>query len=808
LLQETWLLESDLPILTQVDANFYAKGITSMKTNNNIILGRPFGGLAILWRKSLGSQCNVLTYEDDCRLMSIDINCSGIKYTLVNVYLPYCSPEYHDEFLAYLSKIESLITSADTPYVYAIGDFNADLNKDHRFGNELSQFCHDMDLTISDKVHLQDCYTFVSCAHNSTAWLDHVICSASAHSLLNSFQVHYDKITSDHLPLSFSVHTGSAQCTPPQDSTSASSTVRCVQWDKLTPKEIKSYTECSDMALSSINFEHELVLCQDVTCTDPSHISAVNRLQVSICDALLTASECLQKPPTRGYKQVPGWADCCKDTHAHAREVFLLWHSHGSPRQGPIFSEMKRSHAQFKLTLRQCKLNSEQKSIDFLAKKFLSKDTKTFWKAIKTLNNSHINPVASTISGVSGEDNICKLWHDHFKGILNSCTDFSRKESMCNRLKDVKMVDLLCPLDVKSAVLKLKKGKSAGMDNITSEHFLYANEKLCVLLCMLFNAMLIHNHIPSNLMDTMLIPLLKDKKGDITDRDNYRPIALTCIMSKVLEVAILYKYYDSLQTSDYQFGFKPQHGTDQCIFALKEVIDLYTASSSPVYVCFMDASKAFDRVNHFILCDKLLDRGIPVIVTRLLYTWFSTQTFYVKWVNSVSPAFMVLNGVRQGGILSPILFNVFMDDLSYELLNTNVGCCVDDILVNHLFYADDSVLMAPSPSALQRLISTCESYAKAHDIIYNFKKSFCMSFLPKDLKKCNVPDMFLLGKPLGVVKEYKYLGVVITDDKLDHRDIMRQIRAIYTRGNILLRKFRKCTDEVKLQLFKSYCTNL
>ena len=77
-----------------------------------------------------------------------------------------------------------------------------------------------------------------------------------------------------------------------------------------------------------------------------------------------------------------------------------------------------------------------------------------------------------------------------------------------------------------------------------------------------------------------------------------------------------------------------------------------------------------------------------------------------------------------------------------------------------------------------------------------------------DLNICNAPDMFLLDKPLGIVKKYKYLGVVINDYKLDHRDMMQQLHAIYTRGNILFRKFGKCTDEVKLQLFMSYCTNL
>ena len=87
----------------------------------------------------------------------------------LNVYMPFCSSENHDEFLSQLSKIDSIIDGTDTPYIFALGDFNADLNKDQKFGNDLMQFCKDAGLMISDKKHLKDCYTFVSSAHLSTA---------------------------------------------------------------------------------------------------------------------------------------------------------------------------------------------------------------------------------------------------------------------------------------------------------------------------------------------------------------------------------------------------------------------------------------------------------------------------------------------------------------------------------------------------------------------------------------------------------------------------------------------------------------
>ena len=82
--------------------------------------------------------------------------------------------------------------------------------------------------------------------------------------------------------------------------------------------------------------------------------------------------------------------------------------------------------------------------------------------------------------------------------------------------------------------------------------------------------------------------------------DNYRPIAITTVLSKVFEIAILGRYEHFLSTSCNQFGFKPGHSTDMAVYSLKHIVDYYSSQSSPVYICFLDASKAFDRINHCI----------------------------------------------------------------------------------------------------------------------------------------------------------------------------------------------------------------
>ena len=229
---------------------------------------------------------------------------------------------------------------------------------------------------------------------------------------------------------------------------------------------------------------------------------------------------------------------------------------------------------------------------------------------------------------------------------------------------------------------------------------------------------------------------------------------------------------------------------------------------SPVYISYPDASKAFDRINHWKLFEKMLKRNFPIVVIRILMYWYCNQQFCVRWGSNMSALFNVSNGVRQGGIMSPILFNLYMNDLSQSLSASKVGCNINGLFINHLLYADDSCLLAPSPSALQKLLRICEEFANSNCVIFNETKTKCMVVKPKGLSRLYVPSVFLNGKALNYVNEQKYLGVFICHDLSDDRDISRHVRGLYCRGNMLINKFKFCSDEVKSCLFKSYCSSV
>ncbi len=105
-------------------------------------------------------------------------------------------------------------------------------------------------------------------------------------------------------------------------------------------------------------------------------------------------------------------------------------------------------------------------------------------------------------------------------------------------------------------------------------------------------------------------------------------------------------------------------GTDMCEYVLKELLRYYTNHGSQMFVAYLDASRAFDRLNHNILLSKLRIAGVPLYIIRLIAYWYCNQLYFIRWGSALSGGFTVSNDVRQGGILSPLLFNFYMNEMS------------------------------------------------------------------------------------------------------------------------------------------------
>ena len=130
-------------------------------------------------------------------------------------------------------------------------------------------------------------------------------------------------------------------------------------------------------------------------------------------------------------------------------------------------------------------------------------------------------------------------------------------------------------------------------------------------------------------MKTATVPIIKNKTGDTSYKNNYRPIALFTATSKLFEILQMY-----LITHDHQFGFITKHSAGMCSFTVKGIIKYYAGHNTPVYTCFLDASKAFDRVNHWTLITKCINNGISILSVRSLVCCHQTQQLCIKWGGS------------------------------------------------------------------------------------------------------------------------------------------------------------------------------
>ena len=177
-----------------------------------------------------------------------------------------------------------------------------------------------------------------------------------------------------------------------------------------------------------------------------------------------------------------------------------------------------------------------------------------------------------------------------------------------------------------------------------------------------------------------------------------------------------------------------------------------------------------------------------------------------RWGYSISNVFNVTNGVRQGGILSPKLFNIYIDGLSNILNNSLISGSLGGKRINHMLYADDLCIVRLSSAGLQKLLSICDEYRASHSIIFNVKKSVCMFFKCTVNKHCDNSTVFLSRNQIDFVQEVKYLGVLLNPSMKTSIDVSRQTRKFYAQANMLLRNFRYCSNEVKCSLL--FCTNM
>ena len=351
------------------------------------------------------------------------------------------------------------------------------------------------------------------------------------------------------------------------------------------------------------------------------------------------------------------------------------------------------------------------------------------------------------------------------------------------------------------AMRSLKAGKSDGF--LSTDCIIHGCPELIAHFSILFTCMVRHGFSPMSVMLATIIPIPKNSRKSVNDSSNYRGIALNSPIAKLFELVILSIHRDVLSTTDFQFGYKRGLSTSSCTFVANEVIQHYLNGNNDIHVMLLDASKAFDCVHYVTLFRQLLSKGICPCVIRILLFMHVNQTVRVRWNNELSDEFSVSNGVKQGGILSPVLFSIYTDTMLSSLRDSGVGCYIGSSFCGALAYADDVVLLAPSKSALRRMLDVAGHCADKLSLRFNGLKSQYLVFK----SRCDGrADSFIdfCGVRVPQSTEGLHLGNLLGCG-VNRKSIVNAIRDLRVRTNVLLSRFSFCTADVRYSLFRSHC---
>ena len=803
-LQELMLSKSDLPLLHDFDDDFRNVAFVRDRESEGINEGRPTRGVAIFYRKELASFITPVLVDDS--VIGIVLEYNNHKFLFMNVYLP-CDLQNSDALDKYrnaLASLQAIVREQNINDVVIVGDMNADPFKG-RFWKELSFFCKSLSLSVLDEHLPGDSFTYLCPAKNSTSWLDHILGTVSVAKQISNVHIDHGIAIFDHFPVCFDFSF-------PQEHNHCRddvvSTGEFVNWNRISSLDEDDIKNGIDKCILSRNMlDHEVFRCTNVNCKEESHARMLDGIFIDMKCILLESTAEFRYTPRRKFRVIPGWNDEVKQFYAVARDTFLSWKRKGRPLSGVLCDRMKTSRSVFKRTLKKCKENEESIRKEKLLKNLNDKQYKEFWREA-TKSKNHNSTQTNIIDRETDSFNICNLFSDKYSKIFNK-----RQKDVCERNCNLRMNEKdrqwiilkFSKDDIQRAIKKLKH--NVGMDNIHSNHFKMCSDLFTEMISMLFSSFVIHGYIPIPMLRGTITPTIKDKFGDHSRSDNYRPIMSSSVFLKLFEYCLLERIGPFVKLNSRQHGFRSNYSTSSACLVLKETILNYVKSNSDVYACFIDVSKAFDSVNHDILMKQLLKCGIPGIFVNLIHYWYDNQWVNVKFLSCISEDWKIGNGVRQGGVLSGLLFGIYIDALIDRISAMNVGCKLGIVSSNIIAYADDLVLLAPSTKALQMLIDGALDGARSLDLEFNDKKTKCMVFRSSNscCKRAVVTPFNMDGKPIEFVTSFKYLGFVVTSNLNNKEDIDRVRGKFYSEFNSILRNFNFADQKVKLFLFKQYC---
>ena len=765
--QETWKYEIPRSFRKEFGKKYFFIHVPAMDPNIPHGRGRPHGGLCFIISKNIAFK---IIYSN-CRCTSILL--TDFNILLNSVYLAFddsriSSEENLENMMEALGHLDAAHDLAEetTDYI-TMGDLNFAPTDRSRRSDAVRSFFSRRNYTDHDLTYLsEDDFT-----HKSGRILDRIVFTGITSNFIENVSINKNFQHSDH----FSVAAYLSLETPQRPPTSIQKPK--INWSKATDKALASYNNLAQKTcLASLKHHKKGEL---------TGVELYKQLVDNIQNAALI---CLPKfKPNKGPRRhnIPMWRERMaplKDDVTYWTQVQFL---NGGPQRCPhhIRQQLRLAKSRFR---REFRILQREISINVA-------EATTVNNCFKRMLRNPKAPTPAIINGCSTPDQP-EMWRKHFKNVFNGDDSLPYKgpliDDIHNELSenDVINFNYLTLNDINCSIMQIDTNKSYVRHSHWKYLFTFNHAaKLCLLH--VFNSW-INNVFSGNdvyfdwdFFAANLNVIPKKGKTDLSSIKSWRPITIGSSENWILEKIMQSRLTPYLATKDCQFGYKRQHSTNHAIEIVRVI-----ERSHDAHVCFLDASSAFDKLSWRRIKDQLVKRNVPCTLVKLtMIQLFSTK---ISVCNTV--IFFPRAGVKQGGVLSGVLFSSCYDDLVEALESTSAGiliaCSKNRFkLICVIIYADDVLLVAASPHGLKCLINQAFIFANRYcDISFNASKSNILR-----LGRSRKEAVSVCGIPTA--ESYTYLGFDIgraaNPQKVATAKLYKNTNVLFSQNAVLKKMF-------------------
>lgn len=664
-----------------------------------------------------------------------------------------------------ISKYVDILENSDFVSDSPLLRLNIDNHSVDKHGKELLSLCKLANLRILNGRTLGDipgnftCYSHTG----SPSVIDYILTSVNMLNMVNLFHVHDPSTSSIHCMLSCILSTGSYEPSCVKNDRTFPNSLRRFKWTSTSGYKFTKAINDPAITCKISNFLNQDKDVNDAALFITDVVTEVNQI------AGIRRKSCInvgsrKKINNKKTKNVNHWfdADCSqkkKDLRNLAHKVRCNPFNTSCLNDFRIARKKFKSLINKKKTLFKHKLYSQMDELH-------NRNSREFWSLFNKLkgldkNKSSENPISN------------KVWVEHFTSLLNdvpekiesSFNDFM-DDFICSHKNDTfnELNFMITSEEISLALSKLKNGKAAGIDCITNEMLKAGHSVLLPVLHKLFNKILSTGCFPDSWRCNLLQPL--HKKGDKCNASNYRGIAIGSCVCKLFCSVLNTRLSNFSDKNNLvpkcQIGYKKGSRTSDHVLVLKSLIDRFVnkLSKSYLYCCFVDFKSAFDTISRRALIFKLLQSGIGGNFLSVLENIYSDVNYSIKVDNTFSDSISSRVGVKQGCVLSPLLFNLFLSDLP-DIFDDCDPVALNDIKLSCLMFADDLIIVSTSSEGLQRALDKLSCYCKKWGLTVNLAKTKVLIF-NKGGKLLKRFKFSFSGTPVECVDRYCYLGIIFS----------------------------------------------